>query len=317
MVASLAIPAAITLATVQDVAHPLHPDREHTKYGYTVSLLMFVFPSLLLLIWRIRNGGDNRHLRALWWSGGVIAVVGFVLDLFFGYTFFVFPNPEATLQLRLSAWSFADRAWMPRYLPVEEFGFYILGSLFVVAMYMWADAEWLCDYEAEDYEALARSHRRILRINWWAMLWWFAFMLVGILFKRYGPVDHGFPGYFLFIMVLGFLPTVLFLHTIRTFVNWRAFGFAYGNLTLVSLLWEATLGVPYNWWNYNQSHMLGIRIAAWANLPIEAVLLWLVVAWDCIIAYEIFRVFFHMDRSIHDAMLGTKQSPPTSHAGTV
>ena len=120
--------------------------------------------------------------------------------------------------------------------------------------------------------------------------------------------------YFLFIMLIGFLPTVLFLETIAPFVNWRAFGFAYVNLTLISLIWEATLGVPYNWWNYRHDHMLGIKIPAWSSLPVEAVLLWLVVAWDCVIAYELFRVFFHMDRSVQDAMLGTGSPSSTPNA---
>jgi hypothetical protein len=75
-------------------------------------------------------------------------------------------------------------------------------------------------------------------------------------------------------------------------------------LVLVSLMWEATLGVPYDWWNYQTPQMLGFRVLAWSALPIEAVLLWLVIAWDCIIAFELFRVFFHMERTVAAAMLG-------------
>jgi hypothetical protein len=315
MVGAIAVPAAITLATVRSEPDPLHPDRADSPYGYTVSLLLFALPILLLVVWRVKQAPIKRHLRALLWASGVIASVGFLLDLVFGHTFFIFRNSAATIGLRLPAWSFTTMEWIPSYLPVEEFGFYILGSLFVLAVYQWADADWLCDYSVDDYLELANQHAAIMRVHWRSLIWWGALVVAGIAIKRLGPEPIGLPGYFIFIMVLGFLPSFLFLQTIRTFVNWRAFAFAYVNLTLISLLWEATLGVPYEWWNYNHSHMLGIKIFAWSALPIEAVLLWLVVAWDCIIAYEIFRVFFHMDRDVRAAMLGTAQGRREQGAG--
>jgi hypothetical protein len=105
---------------------------------------------------------------------------------------------------------------------------------------------------------------------------------------------------------MGFAPTVLLLNGLKAFVNWRAFAFAYGNLLLISLMWEATLAVPYGWWNYREEQMLGIVVLAWSNLPIEAVLLWMVIAWDCIIAFELFRVVLHMDRPIAEAMFGRR-----------
>jgi hypothetical protein len=306
MVASLAIPAAITLATINAEADPQHADKEITPYGYTVSLLLFIVPILVLLAWRLVKGrGNPHHFRALMWASGAIAGIGFVLDLFFGYSFFTFPNATATLGIRLPAWSFESMSWVPSYLPIEEFGFYIFGALFVIAVYQWADADWLCDYTADDYTALAETHGGMLQVNWRALGIWCVLLALGFVVKKLGPVPEGLPGYFIFIMVLGVLPFFLFLHTIRKFVNWRAFAFAYVNLTLVSLLWEATLGVPYNWWNYHHKHMLGIKIFAWASLPVEAVLLWIVIAWDCIIAYELFRVFFHIDRPLKQAMLGT------------
>jgi hypothetical protein len=49
-------------------------------------------------------------------------------------------------------------------------------------------------------------------------------------------------------------------------------------------------------------------VRAWADLPMEAVLLWLVIAWDCIIAFELFRVYFHMDRPVRAALLGQRQT---------
>lgn len=311
MAASIAIPAALTLATVRH--KPGGGDlNASSPYGYTVSLLLFLFPVMLLFRWRWLHPDAPHHKRALFWASAVIAMLGFLLDLLFGFIFFKYPNQGATLGIRLPAWSFPDMRWVPSYLPVEEFGFYIFGGLFVISLYMWADADWLRDYTVDDYAEFARSRGPLLQVHWPSLLWWGAVALLGVAYKWLSP-EQGIPGYFLFIMVLGFLPTVLFLNTISPFVNWRAFGFAYVNLTLISLLWEATLGVPYGWWDYHQHRMLGIRIDAWSSLPIEAVMLWTVIAWDCVIAYELFRVFFHMDRPVREAMLGL---PANGSGGT-
>jgi hypothetical protein len=91
---------------------------------------------------------------------------------------------------------------------------------------------------------------------------------------------------------------------VRNFINWRAFAFGYFLLLLVSLIWEATLGMPYRWWDYDTNQMLGIHILAWGKLPVEAVLLWLVAGWGAIISFEFFRILFHMDRPLRDALIG-------------
>ena len=149
---------------------------------------------------------------------------------------------------------------------------------------------------------------RLLHISWKSLAIWAAFTGIGLLLKKFGPEPAGFPGYFLFVMTLGFLPTFLFANAVGPFVNWRAFGFAFGLLILVSLMWEATLGVPYDWWNYKDAQMLGIRVLAWSALPMEAVLLWLVIAWDCVIAFELFRLYFHMERPPRAALLGERHA---------
>ena len=37
--------------------------------------------------------------------------------------------------------------------------------------------------------------------------------------------------------------------------------------------------------------MLGIFITGWANLPLEAVMVWCIGVWDAVLIYEFFRVF--------------------------
>ena len=313
-----------------------------TPYGYSVSLLIFLVPFLAVLFWQMMHR-NPKHRKAMIVSSLVIASIGVLLDLFFSRAFFCFPNQDATLKLRVPAWNFGSMGWDPSYIPVEEFGFYVLGALFVIAVYIWADNNWLNAYSKyhdpgqgsdEDTSDPApgdtgrsgHDHPKLFNPNWWVLLLWVLLMVGGYLFKRYGdhpcylpdgtnPCNAGIPGYFFFIMILGFLPGFLFLNGLRRFVNWRSFWFAYSILLLVSIIWEATLGVPYDWWNYRYDQMLGHHVTAWANLPIEAVLLWLAVAWNCVIAYEICRVYLHMDagetavKRVRQVFLGPRATP--------
>ena len=108
-------------------------------------------------------------------------------------------------------------------------------------------------------------------------------------------------------MVLGVLPTFVFFRGVRDFINWRAFAFSLGALLPVSIVWEATLGVPYDWWNYKPEQMIGIRVMAWAHLPFEAVMLWLVVAWVAVIVYEIFKLYGNMGCTAREALFGVRE----------
>lgn len=306
MVLVIAFPAMLTLRTVHEPPGHAHPELNPSPYGYTVSLLLFLLPTLVLAYVHMQRVKPVHHRRALLWSSGVIALVGFVLDTFFGYSFFVFKNVGATIGVRLPAWDWSTLGWVPAYLPVEEFAFYLLGAVCTITLYLWANDEWLRDYDPDVHRERAKEVPKLIHISWGSVGLWAGLVALGFLLKRLGPEPAGFPGYYLFIMTLGFLPTFLFMRAVGPFVNWRAFGFAFALLVLVSLIWEATLGVPYDWWNYNDHAMLGIRITAWSALPIEAVLLWLVIAWDCVIAFEIFRMFFHMERSVGAALLGAR-----------
>ena len=89
------------------------------------------------------------------------------------------------------------------------------------------------------------------------------------------------------------------------FVNWRAFSVSLLLLLFISLLWEATLGVPYMWWAYRPEQMLGFPLVAWGGTPVEELLLWTLAGWATVIFYETFRVIFYMERpKVRHAMLG-------------
>jgi hypothetical protein len=122
------------------------------------------------------------------------------------------------------------------------------------------------------------------------------------------PEDQaGFPGYFTFLVVGALLPAVISFPVARRFINWRALSLTLFFMLLVSLVWEATLAVPYNWWNYQHRQMSGLFIGAWSGLPIEGVCVWIAVTYATAIIFEIVKVWLASERTIRDALLGVEQ----------
>src|SRR5512133_3626268 len=140
---SLVLPAALALASVRDPGTLRVSTSNPSPYGYTISLLIFAIPSAVLIWWLMRRPGAHIERRAFGATVAAIFAVGCLLDFVFAYSFFTFTNQGATLGIRLPAWSFAQWSWIPDVLPLEEFGFYALGGLFMMALYAWADVEWM------------------------------------------------------------------------------------------------------------------------------------------------------------------------------
>ncbi len=61
-------------------------------------------------------------------------------------------------------------------------------------------------------------------------------------------------------------------------------------------MWEATLALPYGWWDYNHNQMVGVFITPWSSLPIEAVVLWVAATWSNIAIYEVAKLWVHRRR---------------------
>jgi len=301
---TVAVPVGLTLATVRVPVAEMHTVDSPTPSGYTVSLLIFLVPVLAVAGWHGRHAPPTDR-KAFFRCVALMAGLGAFLDFFFGYSFFEFPNQGATLGIRLPAWSWADLRWIPDYLPIEEFGFYIFGALFMLSAYTWADHVWLRRYDPDEYADVAEEREKVLHFSPTALGVWAGLVASGVLYRY--SVDGGFPGYFVFLMTAGLLPSLVLVKTVKHFVNWHALAFAFSSLVLISIVWEATLGLPYEWWIYRPDQMLGIYIHAWGGLPVEEVSLWLVGVWDAVLFYELFRVVFYMDRTPREALLGSRE----------
>ncbi|MEM9530696.1 MAG: hypothetical protein AAGA23_07240 [Pseudomonadota bacterium] len=308
MLGLLAIAAFITLDTVTE---PKPLMTTPTPWGYTKSLTLFIFPVLALAVWATFHHHDRIPRKAMWITIGIFAPLGFLLDIFLGLLFFKFPNEGATLGFRVYGFDWETMAWVKK-IPIEEFGFYAFGIAFVVSSYVWMDEHYLRLYNRFDYQ---EGPPGIIRINWAALAWAIVLIVAGIAFKKFGPDagDGGFPGWFIFQVLVAFLPAALLYNATKNYVNWRAFGFTAVIMLLISVIWEVTLGLPYQWWGFHDEQMLGIYVYAWSRLPIEEPLLWIMVSFTCIIFYEALKLYLsireHQDLPRMQVLLPPKSEP--------
>ena len=300
----LALPAWLTLRTVKS-PHPLVPvEANPTPYGYTWSLLLFIVP-VLAIGWKVlalrESAGEK---KAFWLTVALLIPLGCGLDVAFGMSFFTFKNHAATL-----GWNLPGYVWGQGFrlaIPVEEFAFYAFGFVAILLAYVWADKVWMKAYSPEEQALRQRNAGGGGR---WAMVGEgfmdsrVAPLVVGaVLFdlawwiKRHGREDlrSGIPGYFLFIVATNVVPSVFCFRVAACLINWRAFGFSFSFIFLISLFWEATLGVPYQWWGYQPAQMMGLFVRAFCDLPLEAVLIWVFANWTTVLVYETILFAFHI-----------------------
>ena len=152
--------------------------------------------------------------------------------------------------------------------------------------------------------------RRLLQFHPTSLI--LAAILIGAawFYKKHfaAPADQaGFPGYFTFLVLGALVPATSFFPVARRFINWRALSLTLFFMLLVSLVWEATLAVPYNWWNFQHSQMMGIFIGAWSRLPIEEICVWIAVTYATVIVFEVVKVLLASERPVRETLLGAKQ----------
>ncbi len=297
MIGMLVVPATLTLMTVDVPGNLEIPSQDPTPHGYTWSLTLFIIPLLTIAWWFLRHPGMRTQRKAYWTTIAVMVPVGFVLDLLFGNTFFTFKNHGAVLGLEIPA--------VGGTIPIEELVFYLTGFMFVLLFYIWNDEYWLAAYNVPDYEKEAGKLDRIVRFHPRSVLIGVLLLVAAVVYKRYfSEAPGGFPSYFAFLLAGAIVPAAGFFRSVQPFINWRAFSFTFFFVLLVSLMWEATLGLPYGWWGFHTEKMIGLFIGAWADLPIEEPCVWFMVSFTTIIVFEVIKIWQATGRGFKDAMLG-------------
>jgi hypothetical protein len=286
----------MTLLTVKE-PRPLVTDLSinPTPYGYTISLTLFIVPVLVLAFWQSLRKENPVQKKAFWITAALVSSCGVLLDVFFGLTFFTFPNDKATLGFNF--WGFSSHG-LSRTLPIEEIGFYVFGILAVLLVYVWGDEFWFGAYNEDDRPRQNARLRHVVSFHPQSAIFGVIIFVVGWWFKKFGPHGHheGFPGYFLFLTAVAVTPSIVFFPVAKSYINWRAFSLAFLFIVLISLFWEATIAVPYQWWGFQSRQMLGLMIKGFCGLPVEEPLLWMGVTWATIIVYETIYTFLFVDR---------------------
>jgi hypothetical protein len=298
MLAMVAIPAAITLHTVV-APGKLDVGPNPSPHGYTWSLLLFIVPIVAICGWFLPSEGLQVPRRAFAWTISILGPIGCGLDIVFARWFFCFPNHQAVLGIPAPA--------LGHPVPVEEYIFYFTGFTAVLLLYVWFSEYWLAAYTVEDYAAESRSLGRLLQPHLTSAVAAVALIALAAIYKKWFSADpNGWPSYFTVLVVGGLVPAMSFYPTVRRFINWRALSLTMFIIMLISLLWEATLALPYGWWNFQHPAMLGIFIGAWSNLPIEEIFVWIAVTYGTVIVFEAVKIWLASEKPAREAFLGSR-----------
>jgi hypothetical protein len=296
MVGMIAVPAALTLHTVRAPADVQRPAADLSPYGYTISLLLFIVPILAIGFWLVPREGVKISKKAFVRTIGLLFPLGAALDFFFARSFFTFPNPAATLRITAPA--------LGGGVPVEEYVFYFTGFVAILLIYIWLDEYWLAAYSISADAQERAEFDRLLRFHPQSLVWAVVLIAAAILYRWTQVSEPGFPGYFTFLVIGALGPSAALLPSAMPVINWRAFSLTLFIILLTSLLWEATLGVPYGWWGFQDAQMIGVRITAWSRLPIEEICVWIAVTYATVIVYEILRRWQASERALIRALVG-------------
>lgn len=296
MILVIVVPAAITLDTVEKPGLREIPPNP-TPYGYTWSLVLFLVPLAAIAVWFLTHREYSFQKKAFWRTLALLVPLGAVLDVLFGHRFFTFENEAATLGITFPA--------IGGPLPIEELIFYVTGFMIALLAYIWCDEYWLAAYNTPDYEADAGKVGRGLQFHAGSLGIGLALLAAAVAYKKLiSETPAGFPWYFLYLTAVAIVPAIGLFRTTAAFINWRAFNLTFFLMLLVSLLWEATLALPYGWWGYHEDVMMGIFIGAWSRLPLEAVLVWLAVTFTTVIIFEAIKIWIASHRSMRRFFLG-------------
>lgn len=263
-----------------------------TSCNYTWSLLIFILPIAVILSWFLLSPEEElRPVRkAFWLTLGLLIPMGVVLNLLFADEFFQYPDRQAVIGLSVPSLDFFAIDW-EHPIPLEEFVFYVTGFLAILLVYIWGSETFFSRYLKRLGPGAGASPEAIVRLAAAPLLVTVLLILAAVGLKQLH--GGGFPGYLVYLLALPFLVTTALYKVAAPYVNWRAFSFLLLFILADSLMWEVTLALPGGWWGYRKEQMVGLFIEPWHDLPVEAVLVWVMSALTTVITFEAARVFFH------------------------
>jgi len=300
MLVMVSLPAAFTLHTARVSPQIPGPIAASSPYGYTVSLLLFIVPIVVILFWLVPSERLKISKKSFVRTIAILFPLGASLDFFFARSFLSFPNPDATLRIGAPA--------IGGSVPIEEYLFYFTGFMAVLLLYIWLDEYWLAAYSIPVDSAQRTNFKRLLKFHPLSLILGIVLIAAAILFRKFFVAEPGFPGYFIFLVAGALGPSAMLLPSAQPVINWRALSLTLFFILLVSLLWEATLGIPYGWWGFQDAQMLGIYITAWSRLPVEEVMVWIAVTYATAIMYEVVRRWQASGKHMRHAFLGQPAS---------
>jgi len=280
LIVLLGIASALTLCTVKVANEIKNTSHDPTPYGYTVALLFWVIPIVAIAFWLLPGERLLAPRRAFWITVAILVLFSFAGEYFFVHMFWYFPNTGATLE----AIGIKAPAYKTAGIPVEEYLFYVAAFICALLVYIWCDEYWLSAYHSP-----VRVMGRITDFRPLPLIIAVLLIAGAAYYKLVILGEQGFPCYFTFQVLAVQLPCIFLIPSVRAMINWRAFTVMYFFTVMVGVLFEATLAVPFQWWKYYDTGMMGIYIKGWSNLPIEAVILWLAGGYMSIIVYHVVK----------------------------
>jgi hypothetical protein len=254
-------------------------------------------PIVTIAFWLLPAERVRISKKSFWWTIGLLFPIGAALDFFFAQLFFTFPNPQATLGCRAPA--------LHGGVPIEEYLFYFLGFVAVLLIYIWLDEYWLKAYSVGEDQPERVDFDRLLRFHPGSAILGVVLIAAALGYKYlFSAEKDGFPGYWTFLVLGALVPSSALYPSAKGVVNWRAFSLTAYIILLTSLMWEVTLALPYGWWGFQGRQMIGLRVTAWADLPIEETVLWVTVTFTTVLVYEIVKQWQASGRPMKRAMLG-------------
>lgn len=280
-------------------AIPLTIDGVH-GLSYFTSLLFWALPIGYLLPFFLveTRAPTTRRRRALASAIGLVVGLGILLDFLLGHYTLAFDCDSGRYIACLPA--------VGGRIPIEELLFYASGPLAIVLVYAVADEYWLHAYSRQTRRLHISADLPLIQVTQPLLLLFAALAALGVWFW---VVVERVPVYYCFLVVAALLPAIFLYRVVREFVNWPAFALTVLYVVGTSLVWEVTLAIPRQWWNYNPDGMLGVTVGAWSTpvsiFPIEAAFVWLCAPFTCILSYEFAKAFtYHPASTARRALRG-------------